>query len=61
MNGKEPHIKFLSIPLFSSLESGYSQNHLDSVRASVFEVSPYSFCIPANVSSPEEDAALCLW
>lgn len=45
-------------PVFPPQESGYSQNHLDSVRASVFEVSPQSFCILGIVSSLDHDAAL---
>lgn len=61
MNGKEPHVKFPSThppPSLPPQESGYSHNHLDSVGASVFEVSPRSFCILGIVGSLDHEAAL---
>jgi len=58
MNGKEPHVKFLSVPLLSPQESGYSQNHFDSLRACVSEASPQSLCTLGAVSSLDREAAL---
>lgn len=51
-------LNFSPCPFSPPQESSYRQNHLDSVGAHVFEVSPQSFCILGIVSSLDHDAAL---